>query len=213
MREKIYELLTKNTHSDYKIDENGSIKVFEIVSNQINQETFFEMKFNLDKKEWELYRVIRHNSQLLKVFTNEDSAYLALVTIVVKYSSAPKFVKADLEDKLDSFHEGDIHDIEKEINRVIHKSFYSIFIKKAEAVNLEKQGSNHCCVSFVESNGNSILISDVNEDFSDGLNIMYNFAWYLQLLDYVIQSGADENVKSSFLELQKVKEMLLGIYK
>lgn len=198
------------SNSEYHvIDNEGIVKVHEVINNYPNQENFYTLEYDVLKEKWNVYSIARTDKRLLKSFYDKNFGYFALAVIIIKYTTSPKIIKPDLPDRIYTYNDNDIFRITMELNTVLKNNYYSIYQHKINAVNLYKEDGFYL-VSYIDLNNFSYIISDDNEEFADGLNILYNFAWYLHLLDRLTLEWFS-TINKDNLDYQEVVKLILGI--
>ncbi|MEC2072512.1 hypothetical protein [Alkalihalophilus marmarensis] len=210
MVEEIKQFLMKNTNCSFIIEEgNDWLKVIEEINKIPNFDHYFELIYWAEQNKWEVVSVIRNIRRRLRIFDDKNVACFALVTIVIKYVSKPMIIKPNISMmELDQSNEKSINKIENLFTSIINDKNYSIFSQKTDAVVLLKQNSVYS-VSYYDNQGNEYIISEDNEDFELSVNVLFNHAWYLYLLDQLIENWPYE-IKN-LNELEKIKKMMLRI--
>ncbi|WP_368503174.1 hypothetical protein AB3N04_13010 [Alkalihalophilus sp. As8PL] len=210
MLKDIKQFLLDNSNSSFIFEEdNTSLKVVEEVNNVPSFESYFVLNYLPEQNIWEIISVIRNNRRLLKRFEDENVAYFAFVSVVIKYSTKPVINKPNISSELDLSNENNISKINKLLNSIIDERNYSIFSPKHNAVVLLKQNSIYV-VYYYDNEGCEFVISDDNEDFDIGVTVLFNHAWYLYLLEQLVTKWPYE-IKKDSKGYEEIKKLMLRI--
>jgi hypothetical protein len=168
------------------IRETGShgVQVFWDLNGMINPEVYFEIKYN--KRAFIVCRVSREQKNEVISFEKEEYAYLFLgLEINMSLEDAINPKPKEIDDFF-AAKEEDKGQIEKIISKYIDNKFFAIFQNRTNAICLLKEERYIVC--FIDSKGNIGIISDDNDEFGIGIEVMCNYAWSLQWIEKLIRN-------------------------
>jgi len=175
-------IIVKNVHI-HEVDSHN-VQIFWDLNGMIDPEVYFEIMCN--NGFFTIYRVSRGQGIEVVSFENEKYAYLFLgLKVNMSFEDMTNPKPKEIDDFFDAKEE-EKKQIEKIISKYINNKFFSIFQNQNNSICLLKEGRYIVC--FIDSKGNINVISDDNDEFAMGLEVMCNYAWSLQWIEKLVKS-------------------------
>lgn len=195
-------IIVKNIH--IREINSHNVQVFWDLNGMIDPEVYFEIKYN--KGFFAIYRVSRGQEIEVASFENEEYAYLFLgLKVNMSFEDMINPKPKDIDDFFDAKEE-DKKQIEKIISKYINNKFFSILESQNNSICLLKKERYIVC--FIDSMGNINFISDDNNEFGMGLEVMCNYAWSLQWIGKLVKSwGVDIDSQESLIAVKKLLDV------
>ncbi|EUJ26468.1 hypothetical protein [Listeria cornellensis] len=173
-------------------------------TDSIDQDSAVRLKnFNSD---WILYRVQRVQEFLIKKFSNETLAKLALfVSVSREFSSID--ASTDVRGELRAL-KSDLEAADKYIENEIGSDYYSFFEDKVNCINLKLRENACYDIYYLSPTGDIAIISE-DRQLPSAFIVVYNFSFilkrfkeviYPQLINYNLSSNQVELLKRIYLK-------------